>query len=173
MNCLGVGMLISKIVTMSSNVYIKGVTWRIMKNNGQNIFYQSIFVRPLFLSATKHLYNWLCLSVGWSVTHSFDNQHVTPIGLLGLVAPTLLNFHIFKCDKAPLQISVSIGRSFNDPHAAPCLPTWSCFKMRPRISRIGCVRQSVGWLVGWLVGNAFIKNIKIKHFLKRKVVLPQ
>ena len=43
----------------------------------------------LFLGATKHLYNWLCLLVGrlvcLSVTHSFDDQHVAPIGLLGLV----------------------------------------------------------------------------------------
>ena len=35
-----------------------------------------------FLGATKHLYNWLCpsvgLSVGRSVTHSFDDQHVAP-----------------------------------------------------------------------------------------------
>ena len=42
-----------------------------------------------FLGATKHLYNWLCPSVGWSVcrsvTHSFDDPHVAPIGLLGLV----------------------------------------------------------------------------------------
>ena len=40
----------------------------------------------LFLGATKHLYNWLCPSVGWSVgrsvgrlvcgvTHSFDDPH--------------------------------------------------------------------------------------------------
>ena len=43
----------------------------------------------LFLGATKHLYNWLCLlvsqSVGWLVTHLFDDPHVAPIGLLGLV----------------------------------------------------------------------------------------
>ena len=40
----------------------------------------------LFLGATKHLYNWLCplfswsvgRSVGWLVTHSFDNPHVAP-----------------------------------------------------------------------------------------------
>ena len=42
-----------------------------------------------FLGATKHLYNWLYPSVGWlvgwSVTHSFDDRHVAPIGLLGLV----------------------------------------------------------------------------------------
>ena len=36
-----------------------------------------------FLGATKHLYNWLCPSVGRSVTHSFDDPHL--IGLLGLV----------------------------------------------------------------------------------------
>ena len=34
----------------------------------------------LFLGATKHLYNWLCPLVGWSVcllvTHSFDYLHV-------------------------------------------------------------------------------------------------
>ena len=34
------------------------------------------------LGATKHLYNWLCPSVGrsvcLSVTHSFDDQHVAP-----------------------------------------------------------------------------------------------
>ena len=33
------------------------------------------------LGATKHLYNWLCLSVGWSVgrvTRSFDDPHVAP-----------------------------------------------------------------------------------------------
>ena len=43
----------------------------------------------LLLGATKHLYNWLCpsvgLSVGWSATHSFDDPHVAPFGLLGLV----------------------------------------------------------------------------------------
>ena len=35
-----------------------------------------------FLGATKHLFNWLCPSVGWSVglsvTHSFDDPHVAP-----------------------------------------------------------------------------------------------
>ena len=35
-----------------------------------------------FLGATKHLYNWLCpsvcLSVCWSVTHSFDDPDVAP-----------------------------------------------------------------------------------------------
>ena len=38
-----------------------------------------------FLGATKHLYNWLCLSVGWlvcwsfgRVTHSFNHPHVAP-----------------------------------------------------------------------------------------------
>ena len=32
-----------------------------------------------FLGATKHLHNWLCpWSVGWSVTHLFDNPHVAP-----------------------------------------------------------------------------------------------
>ena len=37
------------------------------------------------LGATKHLYNWLCPSVGWSVgllvgrvTHPFDDLHVAP-----------------------------------------------------------------------------------------------
>ena len=42
----------------------------------------------VFLGATKHLYNWLCLLVGQSVgrlvTHLFDDPHVAPIGLLGL-----------------------------------------------------------------------------------------
>ena len=39
----------------------------------------------LFLGATKHLYNWLCPSVGWlvgrsvcGVAHSFDDPHVAP-----------------------------------------------------------------------------------------------
>ena len=32
----------------------------------------------LFLGASKHLYNWLCPSVGLSVTHSFDDPHVAP-----------------------------------------------------------------------------------------------
>ena len=41
--------------------------------------------KKAFLGATKHLYNWLCPSVGWSVTHSFDEPHIAPIGLLGLV----------------------------------------------------------------------------------------
>ena len=44
----------------------------------------------VFLGATKHLYNWLCLlvgqSVGWLVTHLFDDPHVAPVGLLGLVS---------------------------------------------------------------------------------------
>ena len=39
-----------------------------------------------FLGATKHLYNWLCPSVGWlvgwliglSVTHLFNDLHVAP-----------------------------------------------------------------------------------------------
>ena len=31
----------------------------------------------------------------------------------------------------------------------------------------------VGWLVGWSVGNAFIKNIKFMHFFNRKGVLTQ
>ena len=36
----------------------------------------------MFLGATKNLYNWLCLLVGWSVyllvTHLFDDPHVAP-----------------------------------------------------------------------------------------------
>ena len=38
-------------------------------------------VQNFFLGATKHLYNWLCPSVGWlvgRVTHSFDDPHVAP-----------------------------------------------------------------------------------------------
>ena len=53
----------------------------------------SVAHKRRFLGATKHLHNWLCPSVGWlvgrlvgwSVTHSFDDPHVAPIGLLGLV----------------------------------------------------------------------------------------
>ena len=41
--------------------------------------------QELFLGATKHLYNWLCPPVCRSVTHSFDDPQVAPIGLLGLV----------------------------------------------------------------------------------------
>ena len=40
------------------------------------------------LGATKHLYNWLCRSVCWLVTHSFDDPHVAPnwpTSVLGLV----------------------------------------------------------------------------------------
>ena len=52
-----------------------------------DLLFSRLFTR--FLGATKHLYNWLCplvgLSVCWSVTHSFDDPHVAPIGLLGLV----------------------------------------------------------------------------------------
>ena len=48
----------------------------------------------VFLGATKHLYNWLCLLVGQSVgrlvTHLFDDPHVAPIGLLGLVHSWML-----------------------------------------------------------------------------------
>ena len=44
-----------------------GTTWMqyivyLLKNKG-------ILIR--FLGAPTHLYNWLCPSVGWSVTHSF------------------------------------------------------------------------------------------------------
>ena len=38
--------------------------------------------QAVFLGATKHLYNWLCpsvgWSVGWSVTHLFDDPHGAP-----------------------------------------------------------------------------------------------
>ena len=44
-----------------------------------------ILISFFFLGATKHLYNWLCpsvgRSVGWSVgrvTHSFNDPHVAP-----------------------------------------------------------------------------------------------
>ena len=43
---------------------------------------------------------------------------------------------------------VLVVRSFGDEY--------NRFKMRPRISIIGCVPWLVGRLVGWLVGNAFI-----------------
>ena len=52
-----------------------------------NFVVVALFFRVInFLSATKHLYNWLCpsvgwlvgRSVGWSVTHSFDDPHVAP-----------------------------------------------------------------------------------------------
>ena len=43
------------------------------------------FVDFVLFGPTKHLHNWLCLSVGWlvgrsvgRVTHSFDDQHVAP-----------------------------------------------------------------------------------------------
>ena len=34
------------------------------------------------------------------------------------------------------------------------------------------VGRSVSWLVGWLVSNAFNKDIKILHFLNSNMVLP-
>ena len=40
-----------------------------------------LWAKNRFLGATKHLYNWLCPSVGRSVgwvTHSFDDPHVAP-----------------------------------------------------------------------------------------------
>ena len=53
-----------------------------------------------FLGATKHLYNWLCPLVGRSVgrlvcgvTHSFDDPHVAPIGLLGLVEYNIIQYN--------------------------------------------------------------------------------
>ena len=53
-----------------------------------------------FLGATKHLYNWLCplvgRSVGWLVTHLFNDPHVAPYWPTW---PCLLDF---RCDKAPL-----------------------------------------------------------------------
>ena len=44
-----------------------------------------LFLFLLFLGATKHLYNWLCPSVGRSVgrvTHSFDDPHDAYLALL-------------------------------------------------------------------------------------------
>ena len=60
----------------------------------------------VFLGATKHLYNWLCPSVGWSVgllvgrvTHPFDDLHVAPYW------PTWPCFRYFH---ASLSLHVSI-----------------------------------------------------------------
>ena len=44
--------------------------WKEGFTEEENIFIQSFFQIHFwgaFLGATKHLYNWLCLSVGWSV----------------------------------------------------------------------------------------------------------
>ena len=42
--------------------------------------------------------------------------------------------NVFRCDKAPLWLAVSVGwlvgrvtHSFDDPHVAPYWPTWSCW----------------------------------------------
>ena len=59
-----------------------------------------------FLGATKHHYNWLCPSVGRSVTHSFDDPHVAPFGLLGLVTLPFL-----KSKKGELVKVVARSRS--------------------------------------------------------------
>ena len=61
-----------------------------------------------FLGATKHLYNWLCplvcRSVGLSVTHSFDDQHVAPYW------PTWPCFLLLKRKKEILGFGGNNGR---------------------------------------------------------------
>ena len=57
---------------------------------------------PVFLGATKHLYNWLCPLVGWLVgwvTHSFDDPHVAPYW------PTWPCYYISLCFFSSLSIS--------------------------------------------------------------------
>ena len=56
-----------------------------MSNNQRVRWSVDHFVTLSFLGATKHLYNWLCQSVDWSVgwsvgrvKHSFDDSHVAP-----------------------------------------------------------------------------------------------
>ena len=83
--CFGVQacMKIEQKATSSSCVMIGfryALFWQLVRYN--------LYIQ-FFLGATKHLYDWLCPLVGWSVarlvTHSFDDQHVAPIGPLGLV----------------------------------------------------------------------------------------
>ena len=49
---------------------------------GKTTYPYGKYTYECFLVAKKHLYNWLCPSVGGSVclsvTHSFDNPHVAP-----------------------------------------------------------------------------------------------
>ena len=61
----------------------KCVHERFEENSDLIVFNLGSSVNELhFLGATKHLYNWLCLLVGWlvgwSVTHLFDDPHVAP-----------------------------------------------------------------------------------------------
>merc|ERR1711946_61457 len=72
------------------------------------LFFFFSFSFSFFLGATKHLYNWLCPLVGrlvcLSVTHSFDDPHVAPIGLLGLVV-TIVNLDNLS---SPHSLSLSL-----------------------------------------------------------------
>ena len=49
-----------------------------LAKESENETLQQYHSYKLFLGAPKHLYNWLCPSVGLSVTHSFDDPHCAP-----------------------------------------------------------------------------------------------
>ena len=102
----------------------------------------------------------------------------------------LLNVDSINDFTCHLQLSYPIGQVRRDPygknqHFLKCKSTFS--SLRPSLlptSRLfpfldasshlyNRLCPSVGRLVSRSVGNAFIKNIKIKHFCIRKVVLTQ
>ena len=71
-----------------------------------------------FLGATKHLYNWLCPSVGWlvgrlvclSVTHSFDDRHVAPYWRIWPCFHIQLNIQCFHATNfQPLQLGKAVN----------------------------------------------------------------
>ena len=75
----------------------------------------------LFLGATKHLYNWLCPLVGWSV------------GLL--VGRTVGR----------------VTHSFDDPHVAPYWPTWPCLIFKQKNTSVTLLAALKNWLLDRLI----------------------
>jgi len=81
----------------------------ILNWNGTCSYKQSVILR--FLGATKHLHNWLCPLVGWSVGQCIRSTIHTShlIGLLGLVPP-LTDSSNPTSQKTPLWFTAQRGR---------------------------------------------------------------
>ena len=85
------------------------------------------------LGATKHLYNWLCPSVGWSVTHSFDDPHVAPywptwpcLSCLPWICAEAISLH-----SPRLPFSPAFEGIFGSRRRCSCVERWVC----PRLSQ--------------------------------------
>ena len=106
------------------------------------LFFNVVPFLSFFLGATKHLYNWLCPSVGrlvgWSVTHSFDDPHVAPIGLLGLVSSYLSVRHSFFFLRLYFSIFLAFSRLYREAIRFPKLE--ECAHFHYDFVDIGIVR---------------------------------